>query len=146
MRKEHLCRCFIPKFLLWPQSELMLSLFFFFLNVVSRQIGWNGIPTLITLLIPLTKQVPSKYKYCSSQWYSVLFSDYMHHRYCCTVQCSNGKPLNSVMKLCIMYVCYLAVCYRGAKAYDKAVEMFDRAADAYYKNHAYPSWITIIML
>ena len=44
---------------------------------------------------------------------------------------------------CVEYVLWswyvlLAVCYRGAKAFDKAVETFERAADAYYKNHAYP--------
>ena len=32
----------------------------------------------------------------------------------------------------------IAVCYRAAKAYDKAIDAFERAADAYYKNHAYP--------
>jgi len=31
-----------------------------------------------------------------------------------------------------------AICYRVAKEYDRAIETFDRAADAYYKNHAYP--------
>lgn len=31
-----------------------------------------------------------------------------------------------------------ASCYRNAKAYDKAIDAFERAADAYYKNHAYP--------
>lgn len=43
-----------------------------------------------------------------------------------------------IASILLFTIIITAVCYRGAKAYDKAVEMFDRAADAYYKNHAYP--------
>lgn len=31
-----------------------------------------------------------------------------------------------------------ALSYRNAKAYDKARDTYDRASDAYYKNHSYP--------
>jgi hypothetical protein len=34
--------------------------------------------------------------------------------------------------------CCAALCYRSAKVYDKAIEAFERAADSYYKSHAYP--------
>lgn len=33
---------------------------------------------------------------------------------------------------------FAALCYRNAKAYDKARDTYERAADTYYKNHAYP--------
>ena len=33
---------------------------------------------------------------------------------------------------------FSALCYRNAKAYDKARDTYERAADTYYKNHAYP--------
>ena len=38
----------------------------------------------------------------------------------------------------LFHVFFIALCYRSAKAYDKAIEAFERASDAYYKNHAYP--------
>lgn len=39
---------------------------------------------------------------------------------------------------CVLILTTTASCYRNAKAYDKAIDAFERAADAYYKNHAYP--------
>ena len=46
------------------------------------------------------------------------------------------QVIRNVYNYC-MCVLFLAVCYRSAKEYDKAIEAFERAADAYYKNHAY---------
>ncbi len=40
---------------------------------------------------------------------------------------------------CIVVLIYVALCYRNAKAFDKAIQTFELAADSYYKNHAYPT-------
>ena len=38
-----------------------------------------------------------------------------------------------------------ALAYRNAKAYDKARDTYERAAETYYKNHAYPQIIPTIL-
>ena len=44
---------------------------------------------------------------------------------------------NTYMVGLVSYL-FTALCYRNAKAYDKARDTYERAADTYYKNHAYP--------
>ena len=41
---------------------------------------------------------------------------------------------------------FAALCYRNAKAYDKARDTYERAADTYYKNHAYPILTILIVV
>ena len=39
----------------------------------------------------------------------------------------------------LLFHLFAALCYRNAKAYDKARDTYERAANTYYKNHAYPT-------
>ena len=86
----------------------------------SKPAGSSGTQTMTMLLMLLTRLVRAR--------------SCVHGRTCvCTL---NGTFLSYL---------FAALCYRNAKAYDKARDTYERAADTYYKNHAYPI-LTILIV
>ena len=64
-----------------------------------------------------------------------------HHKKLCILVASSPRSMYFSI---IYYVCVIecslvsALAYRNAKAYDKARDTYERAAEIHYKNHAYP--------
>ena len=60
--------------------------------------------------------------------------------------CVHGRTCVRTLNGTFWSYLFAALCYRNAKAYDKARDTYERAADTYYKNHAYPILTILIVV